>query len=509
MEEALKESEILWEEIFEYVPMGIGLATFEGQILSCNNVMCQMTGCSREELKKINLKDACQNPESSTLLLECLKKEGLVRNFEVKLKRKDGTIYIASLTLVPFSLNGKKVFLTVAVDITESKRTEEALRESEMRFRDIVNLLPLIVFETDKNGNFTFKNRLGYKSSGYAEEDIDKGLNVLQLFVPEDRDRVKKNILKTLNRENFSGHEYTALRKDGSTFPVILYSAPIIHEKKPVGLRGAVIDVTERKKMEEEKEKLQAQLVRSEKMAGIGTLASGITHEFNNLLQIIRGHTEFAMKTKKVKDMEEALDKVKDASDRVAKIIKDLVIFSKKEESEEVSFDITEIIESVLSLIENHIKKHNICVVRKYKKRPRINVNKEKIHQVFLNLVTNARDAMIPKGGKLEIIVDRDKENVEVSISDTGKGIEKKNIDKVFEPFYTTKGAIGGDDMLQGSGLGLSVSYGIVHRHRGTIDVKSEVGKGTTFKVKLPVKGKKRKRIANSKKTMPLILLNS
>jgi len=249
-----------------------------------------------------------------------------------------------------------------------------------------------------------------------------------------------------------------------------------------------LIESSERKRAEEEKEKLQTQLIHSEKMAGIGTMASGIAHEFNNLLQIVRGHVEFAQRTKKAEHMEEALDIVLKKSDEVAKIIGNLLTFSRPEASEKELCDITEAIESVLSLTEEHLKKNNIEVVRKYEMTPQIEVNKAEMQQVFLNIVTNARDAMLPKGGKLEIETKRIKENLEVSISDTGKGIDKENLGKLFEPFYTTKRAIREDSKFQGTGLGLSVSYGIVKRHGGTIEVKSEMNKGTTFTVKLPLK---------------------
>ncbi|MQY60960.1 response regulator, partial [bacterium] len=138
-----------------------------------------------------------------------------------------------------------------------------------------------------------------------------------------------------------------------------------------------------------------------------------------------------------------------------------------------------------------HFKKNNINIVRKYKKTPTVDVNKAEMHQVFLNMVTNARDAMLPEGGKLEISIKQVGENVEVGFTDTGKGIEKEDLGKLFEPFYTTKGAIGNDDILQGTGLGLSVSYGIVKRHGGMIEVLSKAGKGSIFTIKLPAKGKK------------------
>ena len=133
----------------------------------------------------------------------------------------------------------------------ELKRAEQALTETESKYRELADLLPQTVFEIDEKGNFTFANRYGFESSGYSQEDIDRGLNALQLFIPEDRERVARNIRKTLSGERSQGHEYTALRKDGSTFPVLIYSSPIIRDNKPVGLRGIVIDMTERRRAQE------------------------------------------------------------------------------------------------------------------------------------------------------------------------------------------------------------------------------------------------------------------
>ncbi len=245
------------------------------------------------------------------------------------------------------------------------------------------------------------------------------------------------------------------------------------------------------KREKEEKEKLLVQLIQSVKMAGVENLASGIAHEFNNLLQIMKGHAEFAQRTKKAEDMEEALDIVLKTSDKIENLIKDLLIFSRKESFEKVLCDITEPLESVLSLTEEEFKKHNIEVVRKYEKTSLVEVNKVEMQRVFLNMVTNARDAMLSMGGNLEAGVKQVGENVEVRFTDTGKGIKDANLRRVFEPFYTTHVEVEKDSWLKGIGLGLSVSYRIVKRHGGMIEVESEIGKGTTFTVKLPAKGER------------------
>ena len=199
--------------------------------------------------------------------------------------------------------------------------------------------------------------------------------------------------------------------------------------------------------------------------------------------------------------LEEALDIVGDTSERVSKIIKDLLTFSSRDALERKLSSIPELIDFVLSMTEEHLKKHNIEVVREYRKIPNVEVNKGEMQQVFLNMITNARDAMLPNGGKLEIGIKKVTDNVEISFTDSGIGIEEENLGRVFEPFYTTKGAVGGDTKIQGIGLGLSVSYGIVERHGGMIEVESKAQKKTTFTVRLPARVEKaEKRVVKEKK---------
>lgn len=361
------------------------------------------------------------------------------------------------------------------------------LKESEERYRLLIENQTDLVVKVDTEGHFLFVSPSYCELFGKKEEEL-LGKKFMPLVHKDDRKATAK-AMENLYSPPFTCYvEQRALTKDGWKWLGWADKSVLNEKGKVVAVVGVGRDITARKKAEEDKGRLQQQLIQSEKMAGVGTLAGGVAHEFNNILQIMRGHAEFARKTKKCGDMKEALDIVLSTSDRLAKIVGDLLSFTRGEIPEKEMCDVIEPIESVLSLTEGHLGKCNIKVIKKYRVTPQVEINKGEMQQVFLNMVNNARDAMLNKGGILKIEVNHCRKNVEISISDTGRGINKKDLSKIFDPFYTTKGAIGGDSMLQGTGLGLSVSYAIVRRHGGTIEVESDVGRGTVFAVKLPAK---------------------
>ncbi len=382
----------------------------------------------------------------------------------------------------------KELHTTIEVALYRHKM-ERKLKESEERYRNLFEDSRDALYITARKGKIVEVNQSMLDLFGYTREEM-LGMDIQKKYV-NHADRI--DFQEQIEKKGFvRDYEVKLLTKDAKEMDCLITAAVRRdHDGSILGNQGSIRDITERKKAEQDKERLHAQLIHSEKMAGIGTLASGIAHEFNNLFQIIKGHIEFAQKTRRSEDIEEASDIVIHNTERGAKIIKDLLSFTRENPSEKVLCDIVEPIESVLLLTEEHFKRHNINIVRKYKKTPTVEVNKAEMQQVFLNMVTNARDAMLPEGGKLEISVKQVGENAEVGFADTGKGIEKEDLGKLFEPFYTTKGPTGDTGNFQGIGLGLSISYGIVKRHGGMIEVISKPGKGSIFTIKIPAKGEK------------------
>jgi signal transduction histidine kinase/DNA-binding response OmpR family regulator len=230
----------------------------------------------------------------------------------------------------------------------------------------------------------------------------------------------------------------------------------------------------------------QQELVQSSKLAAIGTLAAGVAHEFNNLLAAISGHTELALISDEMDEMKRSLQVVVDTVDRAKGITTNLLTFARRREPRMEKADVREAVESPLVLLERDLQKSGIEVVRKFSEVPAVVCDAGQISQVCLNMLTNARDAMIENGGTLTVEIGRDGDDVLIGFSDTGTGIADDILEKLFEPFVTSKGALGGGT-IAGTGLGLSVAHGIVTSHGGTIDVDTESGKGSTFTVRLPI----------------------
>jgi signal transduction histidine kinase len=230
----------------------------------------------------------------------------------------------------------------------------------------------------------------------------------------------------------------------------------------------------------------QVELIQSSKLAAVGTFAAGIAHEFNNLLGSMLGYAELGHSSDDSEEKNRSLDVVIQACRRGRSITRGLLTFARRQEHQRTLADVTEVVHETLTLVELDLRKSRIKIVRQIESVPLTYCDLGQLSQVVLNFVTNARDAMKQHGGTLTLGVRERQGRIEISVSDTGCGIPPELIDKIFEPFVTTKGALGGSQ-TPGTGLGLSVSYGIIKEHGGSISVESEVDRGTTMTVHLPI----------------------
>ena len=504
-EKLLLESEMKYRSLVEKAKDGIYIIAPDG-FKYVNPAFEELTGYSLNEICRegFNFWDII-HPDDIKFFKEReitrKRRAEVPSRYEFRIITKNGETKTVEPTTMDMSQKEKVRIMGILRDVTDRKQAEVTLQRYQEELNTIFNSDPVGILYKDTQNRILRINKVGAEVVGLKAEDI-AGKSVKELFPEADADHYFEDDLEVMKsgkpKLNIEERMQTA---SGERRWVRTDKVPYRNENGDItGVIAFFSDITERKKAEEEREQLQAQLIQSEKMAGIGTLSSGIAHEFNNLLQIMSGHVQFAEKTKKAEDIKEAFDIVLSTTDRASKIIQDLLTFSRTEETKRELCSIKEPLESVLSLTEDQLKKNNIVVVKKYGRTSNLKVNKGEIKQVFLNMVTNARDAMLPRGGRLKIGIRQEKGQVKVSFHDTGKGIRKEDLGRVFEPFYTTKGAVGGSEAIAGTGLGLSVSYGIVKRHGGVIEVESKVGKGTTFTIKLPIKGAKKKIVKQKKK---------
>jgi signal transduction histidine kinase len=256
-----------------------------------------------------------------------------------------------------------------------------------------------------------------------------------------------------------------------------IFSYPIFDEK------GDLLSVIEHVKDITDEQRLQEQLIQSEKLAGIGTLASGVAHEINNPLSGIIGMAEIAMEEEDPSNIKSHLTDIFNCAQRIGEITKGLRSYSRIAKKEEQSLvDINEILENSLKMVRLVIKTTPVEVITKFQSIEKIGANPGEIQQVFTNLITNAFQAMNGKGGTLVLSTRSSKDSVEVKVTDSGMGIPQKYLNKIFDAFFTTK------NPGEGTGLGLNIVYRIVTKYEGTIDVESKENIGTTFTIKFPIR---------------------
>ncbi|MCF8146754.1 MAG: response regulator [Deltaproteobacteria bacterium] len=373
-------------------------------------------------------------------------------------------------------------------EVKERKQAEERLKASEAKTRRIIEAAPVGIC-IHQQGRYVYVNPAFVEVFGYENVHEIEGQPVESLFFPEDRDLVRERgrVRLAAEKEVPLTYEIRALKKEGKVFPVVLGGAAIDYDGEPAIL-GFVMDVSAERD-------LRRQLLASQKMEALGTLAGGIAHDFNNILSAVIGYAELArMKLPKESDVMPDLDEVRKAGDRAKNLVKQILTAGRQTEEECGPMKPIFIVKEVLKLLRASIPTSIQFDEKLDKDAGDILADSTRIHQILMNLCTNARHAMREKGGILTVRL----ENVEVdpddarairidpgpsvrlTVGDTGPGMAPEVMDRIFEPYYTTK------EKGEGTGLGLAVVHGIIESYGGKIAVYSEPEKGTTFHVYFP-----------------------
>ncbi|MBT8368727.1 MAG: PAS domain S-box protein, partial [Deltaproteobacteria bacterium] len=395
-------------------------------------------------------------------------------------------------------------------EIAERNRAEEHLRDSEEKYRSILESMEEGYYELDISGNLKFFNDAFFKIIGYSREKLI-GTNYRKFTDPHDASKVFRAFNNVyVSHKPSKEFEWQIIRDDGEKrhleASVSLIKGP---DGLPNGFQGVIRDVTDRnlaeeslKKAYQELKHTQSQLVQSGKLASIGELAAGVAHELNQPLMVIRGNAQLVKRyiskgNFEVDDLLQQMEPIERNTKRMMNIINHLRTFSRQSKAEYYALDVNQVIEESFLMVGEQLRLRNIEIKKSLDPAlPKIKGDTNQLEQVFLNLITNARDAIMDKNGNvkpkngnsesIEIITKQsepDANLIEILFKDSGNGIQEADQSNIFDPFYTTK------EVGKGTGLGLSISYGIISDHKGQIEISETGPQGTTFKVKLPIAG--------------------
>jgi PAS domain S-box-containing protein len=488
MEKERKQTEERIRNLMESTPVGISISASEGYVPEVNMALWKIFGYnSKEEFTKIPASDHYYDQKDRERFHE-LHKRGLVKDFEVRFKHKDGSVFWGSVTSTTQTTEaGATEFINVLEDITERKQAEEALRESEERYRSLIETSHEMIQSVRLDGHFDFVNKAWHDILGYTEKELSR-LSLFDIIHPESLEHCQKMFKKVLAGESAMNVEAKFLTKDGSTVFVEGNVTGRYIDDKLVATQAFFRDITDRKHLED-------QLRQAQKMESIGRLAGGVAHDFNNILTVIIGNAELlSMSLGKDNPLQGRVEEISKGGERAASLTRQLLAFSRRQVLQPQVLDLNGVIPNMDKMLRRLIGEDIDLETVLAPDLGRVEADPGQIEQVTMNLAVNARDAM-PTGGKLTIEtanVDLDETYahkhvavkpgpyIMMAISDTGKGMDEETRSNIFEPFFTTK------EKGRGTGLGLSTVYGIVKQSGGNIWVYSEPEKGATFKIYLP-----------------------
>lgn len=458
-----------------------------GDFLNCVNRLEDFKGCGNSQ--------RCPECLLAEAIRDSFASQRGIRDCETRVIRKDdynsGELWLQFST-EPFEVDGQQRLIVVLNDITERKLAEVTAVRERLFSDDVINSLPGIFYMYDEKSRLVRWNKRHEEVTGYSAQELAGRCNLD--FFTEGYKEIVSQAMQTVFIEGAGYVEAPLLLKDGTQIPYFFTGRLAMVEGGQYML-GVGIDISDRKHAETERESLEIQLLQSQKMESVGRLAGGVAHDFNNMLSVIIGYTELALLQIDVKaPYRKHLEQVRSAAERSANLTQQLLAFARKQTIAPRVLDLNETVAGMLKMLRRLIGEEIDLAWQPGAGLWSVMMDPSQIDQILVNLCVNARDA-ITGVGKITIetanitfdeayctmhsgFVPGD--HVSLIVSDTGLGMDKETVRDIFEPFFTTKEA------GQGTGLGLAMVYGIVKQNNASINVYSEPGKGTAFKIYMP-----------------------
>jgi PAS domain S-box-containing protein len=477
-----------WALVLDAVPDAVAILDTQHRIVFANRSMAQRLGVPRDECVG-QVCHACIHGSNTPLALcphSKMLEDGQEHQAQIHEELLGGDFVVNVSPL--FDAEGRIVgAVHVARDITERVRADEAVREGEERFRDLAELLPQIIYEMDLEGRLTFVNRNAFEVFGYTQDDLQAGVNNLDMLVPQERERARRNMARILQGEDLGGNEYTAQRKDGSLIPIVIYSSPIMRDGRPVGLRGIIVDITQRK--EAERVSAEAQEAAEAADRAKGEFLANMSHEIRTPLTSILSLTDLlADQELSAAERREHLHTIGRNAENLLALVNDVLDLSKidegKTELESIECSPQQIVEEVRSLMQIRANEKNlrldVCLELPLPRT--IRTDPVRLRQILVNLVGNAVKFTQEGGVQITIGCRRREDGrtqLRFEVADTGIGMTGDQLNRIFEAF--TQADTSHTRRFGGTGLGLSISQKLTKMLGGEIEVHSEFGIGSTF----------------------------
>jgi len=473
--EMVAQAKMQWESTFDAMSDGIFIFDGEGHLVRVNRAGAAMDKAPPESLLGKQCCDILRTENGTGCIVEQALRQSVSINTEIVPVHLDRPVLVTVESILDERSQTIGAVAT-ARDLSELRKVEAVARERQSLLQNIMESAREAIYAMDLEGNYKWCNQAMLEMTGYSLEEII-GHSFLERTHEEDREMRLERFAKAISGEAQS-FETRYIASDGKVRYAAINTAPIVVDGETTGVLGIAHDITEQK---EERDRA----ARADKLRALGQLASGVAHDFNNSLAAILGRAQLILRRVKDEELLRSLGIIVTAAEDAAATVRRIQTFARKSVATELEMlDVGNLMRDAIEFTrtrwQNEALAAGIDINVMLDAEPGCFTlgNASELREVFVNLIVNAVDAM-PNGGSLKLCCRREGDRIKLRFADTGAGIQEEIRERIFEPFYTTKG-------VHGTGLGLAVSYGIIERHGGMISVESQLGKGSTFKIGLP-----------------------